>query len=100
MELYDNAFSPYAFKVRAVLYEKDIGLKSDTDIDACAFVLSILKLIRPELAKELPQALQATQDAVARHHAYLDIRPPITTRLRDPPELHDPVHFPGLTAVR
>ena len=140
MELYDNAFSPYALKVRAVLYEKDIAhekreltkhedhvrllqvnprgevpalvdrgvaiidskvicayledrfpdpavlpadpllrahcryleLKSDTDIDACAFVLSILKLTRPELAKEFPQALRATQDAVARHHAYLE----------------------------
>ena len=140
MELYDNAFSPYAFKVRAVLYEKDIAhekreltkhedhvrllqvnargevpalvdrgvaiidskvicayledrfpdptvlptdpllrarcryleLKSDTDIDACVFVLSILKLIKPELAKELPHALLATEDAVTCHYAYLE----------------------------
>jgi glutathione S-transferase len=140
MELYDNPFSPYAFKVRAALYEKDVAheqreirthadratllrvnprgevpalvdgatvladskvicayleerhpdpplqprdpalrarcryleLKSDTEIDACVFVLGILKLLRPDLAKEVPDSLPQTAAALARHYAYLE----------------------------
>ena len=140
MDLYDNPFSPYAFKVRAVLYEKGIAheqreirthadretllrvnprgevpaivddgaaisdskaicayleerhpepalyprdlalrarcryleLKSDNEIDACVFVLGIIKLTRPELVAQLPAALSATEDALARHYAWLE----------------------------
>ena len=140
MDLYDNPFSPYAFKVRAALYEKGIAhekreirthadrelllrvnprgevpaladdgavicdskvicayleerhpdpalyprdlalrarcryleLKSDNEIDACVFVLGILKLTRPELAEQLPGALSGTEEALARHYAYLE----------------------------
>ena len=140
MDLYDNPFSPYAFKVRAVLYEKGIAheqreirthadreillrvnprgevpaivdrgavlcdskvicayleerypapplyprdialrarcryleLKSDTEIDACVFVLGIAKLTRPELARELPDAVARCAEALALHYAYLE----------------------------
>jgi glutathione S-transferase len=140
VELYDNPFSPYAFKVRAALYEKGIAheqreirthadretllcvnargevpalvdgaavlcdskvicayledrdpepalvprdpaararcryleLKSDTDVDAAVFVLGILKLTRPDAAKEVPDALALTERALARHCDYLD----------------------------
>ncbi len=140
MQLYDNPFSPYAFKVRAALYEKDIEhekclirthadretllsvnprgevpalvdggavlsdskvicayleerypnpalyprdlalrarcrileLKSDTEIDACLFVLGLLKLLRPDLAKDVPESLPRTEEALARHYHYLE----------------------------
>ena len=140
MELYDHPFSPYAFKVRAALYEKalrfekreilkaaDRGtllrlnprgevpalvdgdavicdskvicayledrfpdpplyphdvvlrarcryleLKSDTDIDACVLVLGILKLMKPDLAKDVPGALPSAEAALARHYAFLE----------------------------
>lgn len=140
MELYDNPFSPFAFKVRAVLYEKGIAcekreiqrqdqresllrlnprgevpalvdgdavlcdskvisayleerfpepallprdpagrararyleLKADTEIDACVFVLGMLKLMRPELAQQVPEALPRAEEILARHQAYLD----------------------------
>ena len=140
MELYDNPFSPYAFKVRAALYEKAIRfekheihkradratllrlnprgevpalvdgeavicdskvicayledrfpdpplyphepvqrarcryleLKSDTDVDACLLVLGILKLMKPDLAKDVPESLPNTEAALARHYAYLE----------------------------
>jgi glutathione S-transferase len=140
MDLYDNPFSPYAFKVRAALYEKGIAhekheirthadreillrvnprgevpaladgdavicdskvicayleerhpdpalyprdlelrarcryleLKSDNEIDACVFVLGIIKLTRPELAEQLPGALSGTDEALARHYDYLE----------------------------
>ena len=130
MELYDNPFSPFSFKVRAVLYEKGIEcekreirrhvtapiaaatqparrgagarrwrrraerleghlllsggevpgaaaglramrwarararyleLKSDTELDACVFVLGILKLMRSDLTQEVPAALPITE---------------------------------------
>jgi glutathione S-transferase len=140
MELYDNPFSPYAFKVRAALYEKQVPhekreivkradhakllrvnpraevpalvvdgtaicdskvicawledrfpepalygrdpilrarcryleLKSDNELDACVFVLGLLKLMKPELAKELPESLPKTEAALARHYAWLE----------------------------
>jgi len=140
MDLYDNPFSPYAFKVRAVLYEKrivhekreirthadravllrvnprgevpaladegavlcdskvicayleerhpdpalyprDLALRarcrylelfSDTDIDACVFVLGIIKLTRPELAAQMPDALARSEEAIERHYARLE----------------------------
>jgi glutathione S-transferase len=140
MELYDNPFSPFAFKVRAVLYEKGIAhekreiwrheqratllrvnprgevpalvdgdavlcdskvigaylderfpepallprdaagrararyleLKADTELDACVFVLGLLKLMRPELAQQVPAALPRAEELLARHHANLD----------------------------
>jgi glutathione S-transferase len=140
MELYDNPFSPYAFKVRAALYEKGIAheqreirthadrelllrvnprgevpaladegavlcdskvicayleerypepaltpsdlaqrarcryleLKSDNEIDACVFVLGIIQLTRPELAKEWPDALERSAEALARHYDTLE----------------------------
>ena len=140
MDLYDNPFSPYAFKVRAALYEKGIAhenreirthadretllrvnprgevpalvdgaavlcdskvicayleerhpepalyprdlaqrarcryleLKSDNEIDACVFVLGIIKLTRPELVAQFPAALSVTEEALARHYAWLE----------------------------
>ena len=140
MDLYDNPFSPYAFKVRSALYEKGIAhekreirthadrevllrvnprgevpalvdegavfcdskvicayleerhpdpplyprdlalrarcryleLFSDTDIDACVFVLGIIKLTRPELAAQVPDALARAEEALERHYARLE----------------------------
>jgi glutathione S-transferase len=140
MDLYDNPFSPYAFKVRAVLYEKDIAhekceirsqadravllrvnprgevpalvddgavicdskvicaylderypepalcprdlalrarcryleLYSDTDVDACVFGLGIIKLSRPELVAQVPDALARSEEALERHYARLE----------------------------
>lgn len=140
MELYDHPFSPYAFKVRATLYEKDLPfekreilrradreallrlnprgevpalvdgdavicdskvicayledrfpdpaltprdpvqrarcrqleLRSDTDVDACVLVLGILRLMRPELAEEVPGALPKAEEALRRHQAALE----------------------------
>ena len=139
MELHDNAFSPYAFKVRAVLYEKRaefkkceirqtadreallrlnprgevpvlvdgdavicdskvicayledrfpeprlvpkdpvlrarcryLELKSDTDIDACTFVLAIMKVTRPEVA-EAPEVLGRTIELLSCHYGFLE----------------------------
>jgi len=140
MELYDNPFSPYAFKVRATLYEKDVPhekreiqkredharllrvnprgevpalvvdgtaicdskvicayledrfpeppvtprdplararcryleLKSDNDLDACVLVLGILKLMKPDLAKDVPESLPKSEEILARHYAFLE----------------------------
>ena len=140
MELCDHPFSPYAFKVRAALYEKgiphekreirtqrdreqllrvnprgevpalveagaaisdskvicayledrfpdpplhprdpllrarcrELELKSDNEIDPCVLVLGILELMRPELAKQVPDALPNTEAALRRHYAYLE----------------------------
>jgi glutathione S-transferase len=140
MELYDNPFSPYAFKVRAALYEKNaphekreirkrgdhatlarvnpraevpalvvngsaicdskvicayleerfpdpplvpedplararcryLELKSDNEIDPCVFVLGLLRLLRTDLAKEVPESLPNSEAALARHYAYLE----------------------------
>ena len=140
MELYDHPYSPYAFKVRAALYEKNaphekreiltrpdraalarinpraevpalvvdgaaicdskvicayleerfphpplvpkdplararcryLELKSDNEIDPAVLVLGILKLMRPELAKDVPESLPSAEAALARHYAYLE----------------------------
>lgn len=140
MQLYDNPFSPYACKVRAVLYEKDaphekreilkrehhaslvainpraevpalvvdgtaicdskvicayleerfpdpplygrdpltrarvrfLELKSDNEIDPCLLVLGLLKLTRPELAKDFPEALPETIRVLEQHYAWLE----------------------------
>jgi glutathione S-transferase len=140
VELYDHPFSPYACKVRAVLYEKDIAhekceirthadrevllrvnprgevpalvddgavicdskvicayleerhpepalyprdlalrarcryleLLSDTDVDACVFGLGIIKLTRPELAAQVPDALARSEEALERLYARLE----------------------------
>src|SRR5574342_296202 len=140
VQLYDNPFSPYAFKVRATLYEKNVPhekheivkradhaallrvnprgevpalvvdgtaicdskvicsyledrfpdpplqprdpllrarcryleLKSDNEIDPALVVLSILKLVKPDLAKEVPESLPNAEAALARHYAYLE----------------------------
>jgi glutathione S-transferase len=140
VQLYDHPFSPYAFKVRAALYEKEIPhekreilkradraalyavnprgevpalvvdgavlcdskvicafleerfpdpplqprdpllrarcryleLKSDTEIDPALLGLSILKLVRPDLAKEVPDALPRAEAVLARHFAFLE----------------------------
>jgi len=134
MQLHDNAFSPYAFKVRAVLYEKRaeftkceieraadresllrlnprgevpvlvdgdavlcdskvicayleerfpepelipkepvlrarcryLELKSDTELDACVFVLAILKLTRPDALAASPEALTRATELLSR----------------------------------
>jgi glutathione S-transferase len=140
MELHDNAFSPFAFKVRALLYEKRaeftkrelkqaadreallrinprgevpvlvdrdavicdskvicayledrfpepalvpkdpalrarcryLELKSDTDIDACVFVLAIIKVTRPEIASDSPAALASCVELLTRHYGFLE----------------------------
>jgi glutathione S-transferase/RNA polymerase-associated protein len=140
MKLFDNPVSPYAFKVRATLYEKGIDfekceirrqdqrtellrvsprgevpalqdgdtvvydsriicdyleekfpspplvpaapadrarcraleLVSDTQVDACVFVLAMFKIFRPSLATEQPQAFARTQEILTRHHANLE----------------------------
>jgi glutathione S-transferase len=140
MELHDNAFSPFAFKVRAALYEKRIEftkrelkqtadreallrlnprgevpvlvdgeavicdskvicayledrfpepelipkdpalrarcryleLKSDTDVDACVFVLAIVKVTRPEIASEVPEAPARAAELLLQHYAFLE----------------------------
>lgn len=140
MELYDNAFSPYAFKVRATLYEKGLEvthreirthadretllavnprgevpalvdgdvvladskvicaylearcpapallpadpagraraqrleLKADTDLDASVFVLGLVKLMKPEVADEVPEAVARAETVWRRHLAFLE----------------------------
>jgi glutathione S-transferase len=140
MKLWDNAASPYAFKVRATLYEKGIEFEkaelryhsqraellrfnprgevpalvdgatviydsrvicdyledthpapallppdaaararcraieavSDTQLDACVYVLGLMKLFRPELADRFPQALARAVAALEKHWANLD----------------------------
>jgi glutathione S-transferase len=140
MELFDNAFSPFAFKVRATIYEKDLAvtkreirkqadrdallavnprgevpaladgdvvladskvicayleakfpepallpkdpglrarvqyleLKADTEIDACVFVLGLVKLMHPELARDVPEALPRVEAILRRHQAFLE----------------------------
>jgi len=140
MELHDNAFSPYAFKVRSVLYEKRVDftkcelkqaadreallrinprgevpvlvdgdavicdskvicayledrfpepalvpedpalrarcryleLKSDTDVDACLFVLAIIKVTRAEIASETPAALATAVELLSDHYGFLE----------------------------
>jgi glutathione S-transferase len=140
MKLWDNAASPYAFKVRATLYEKGIECEkaelryhsqraellrfnprgevpalvdgatvvydsrvicdyleethpapallpaeaaararcrilegiADTQLDACLYVLVLLKLLRPELAEKHPQAVAKAAAMLDRHYANLD----------------------------
>jgi len=140
MQLYDNPFSPYAFKVRAALYEKGIAVEkneirrheqrelllrlnprgevptlvdgdtvlsdskvicayledrfpepalvpsdavqrarcrylelfSDNDVDACLFVLGIVKLTRPEIATAVPEALTRVVAVLNHHYAFLE----------------------------
>jgi glutathione S-transferase len=140
LELYDNPFSPYAFKVRAALYEKNaphekreivtradhaklvrvnargevpalvvdgraicdskvicayleerfpdpplwprdpaarararyLELKSDYELDPAVLVLGLLKLMKPDLAKDVPESLPNTEAALARHYATLE----------------------------
>jgi glutathione S-transferase len=140
MQLHDNPFSPYAFKVRAVLYEKGadfekcevqrreqrerllqlnprgevpalvdgnavlcdskvicayleerfpeppllpadppararvrwLELKSDTDVDAAIIVLGTLKMFRPEVAKDHPEALSRAEELLQKHFAFLE----------------------------
>ncbi|MCG8592736.1 MAG: glutathione S-transferase family protein [Proteobacteria bacterium] len=140
MQLHDNAFSPYALKVRMVLYEKGVDfelcevwtdadrerlrtlnprvevpalvddgvaiadsrviceyleerfpepavyprdarerarcrrleLKSDGEIDACAYVLGLVKLFRPALDKERPEIAERAGEIASQHHARLE----------------------------
>jgi glutathione S-transferase/RNA polymerase-associated protein len=140
MKLWDNAASPYAFKVRVTLYEKGIEAEkaelryhsqraellrfnprgevpalvdgptvlydsrvicdyleethpapallpadpalrarcrlletvADTQLDACLYVLVLMKLLRPELEEKVPQALARATAALERHWANLD----------------------------
>lgn len=140
MKLWDNAASPYAFKVRATLYEKGIECEkaelryhsqraellrfnprgevpalvdgttvvydsrvicdyleethpapsllphdaatrarcrlletiSDTQLDACLYVLGLMKLFRPELAEKHPQALAKAGATLEKHYANFD----------------------------
>ncbi len=140
LELHDNPFSPYAFKVRSVLYEKGIEfeqhelrhaadrerllrlnprgevpvlvdgrdviadskvicayleerfpepalvptdavsrarcryleLKSDTDIDACLFVLALIKHTRRDVLQTVPEALLRCKELLASHYAFLE----------------------------
>jgi glutathione S-transferase/RNA polymerase-associated protein len=140
VQLHDNPFSPFAFKVRAALYEKGVDfekceirrhsqreallrvnprgevpalvddgtpitdskvicayledrfpapallptepllrarcrqleLKSDTDLDACAVVLGTLLLFRPKLSEEHPEALARTLEVLDTHYAWFE----------------------------
>lgn len=140
MKLYDNAGSPYAFKVRGVLYEKGLAVEhheirsedqrqellrvsprgevpalvdgetvvydssiiceyleerhpapptlpadapgrarvraferiADTQLDPPVIVVAVLKLFRPEVGKQHPEALAAAADVLAKHWASLD----------------------------
>jgi glutathione S-transferase len=140
MQLYDHPLSPYAFKVRAALYEKGLAfekceiqrheqrakllelnprgevpvlvdgdvvvadskvicgyledkfpqlplvpsdpalrarcrtleLKSDTDIDACLFVLALLKVTRVDIAAAHPEALDLATALLESHYALLE----------------------------
>ena len=140
MKLWDNAASPYAFKVRAALYEKGIECEkaelryhsqraellrfnprgevpalvdgaaviydsrvicdyleethptppllpadpaararcrtletiADTQLDACLYVLGLMKLFRPELAEKAPQVLAKATATLERHYANFD----------------------------
>jgi len=140
VDLYDNAFSPFAFKVRATIYEKNLDvakheirkqsdrerllavnprgevpalvdgdvvladskvicayldathpepallpkdpalraraqyleLKADTEVDASVFVLGIVKLMKPDLARAVPEALPRAEEIFRRHQAFLD----------------------------
>lgn len=140
LELHDNPFSPYAFKVRAVLYEKQVDfeqhelqhgadrerllrlnprgevpvlldqqqviadskvicayleqrfpepelvpkdallaarcryleLKIDTEIDACLFVLAVIRHTRRDALHAVPEALQRCKELLASHYAFLE----------------------------
>jgi len=140
VQLHDNPFSPFSFKVRAALYEKGIDfescevrshdqreallrvnprgevpalvdggraitdskvicayleerfpspallpedpllrarcrqleLKSDTDLDACAVVLGTLKLFRPEMLETHSEAFARTVELLDAHYAWLE----------------------------
>jgi glutathione S-transferase len=140
IQLFDNAFSPFAFKVRATIYEKnlDVGkreirkqadrdtllavnpcgevpaladgdivladskvicayleakypepallptdpalraraqyleLKADTEIDGSVFVLGLVKLMKPNLAGDVPEALPRAEAIFRRHQAFLE----------------------------
>jgi glutathione S-transferase len=142
MKLYDNAGSPYAFKVRGVLYEKGLAVEhheirsehqrdellavsprgevpalvdgdtvvydstiiceyleerhpapptlpadpagrararaveriSDTQLDPIVIVIAVLKIFRPEVGRDHPQALAAALDALGRQWTALDAR--------------------------
>jgi glutathione S-transferase len=49
-----------------------LELKSDNDLDACVLVLSILKLMKPDVAKEFPDSLPQGEEILARHYAFLE----------------------------
>jgi len=140
MKLYDNAGSPYAFKVRGVLYEKGLAVEhheivserqrdelllvsprgevpaladgatvvydstiiceyleerhpqppclpadpaaraqaraverlADTQLDPIVIVLVVLKLFRPEVGEQHPQAVERAASTLAQHWANLD----------------------------
>ena len=140
MELYDNPVSPFAFKVRATIYEKGIDvekreirkrdqramllavnprgevpalvdgdvvladskvicayldskfpepallpkdpalrarahyleLEIDTVIDGCVFVLGTVKLMKPDLVRDVPDALARIEALLARHYSRLE----------------------------
>jgi glutathione S-transferase len=140
MKLWDNAASPYAFKVRATLYEKGIECEkaelryhsqraellrfnprgevpalvdgatvlydsrvicdyledthpappllppdsaprarcraleaiADTQLDACLYVIGLLKAFRPELEERFPQVLAKGVATLEKHYANLD----------------------------
>jgi glutathione S-transferase len=140
MTLYDNPVSPFAFKVRATIYEKGIDvekreilkqdqramllavsprgevpalvdgdvvladskvicayleatypepallptdpglraraqyleLRIDTEIDAAVFVLGTVKLMKPDLARDVPEALPRVEALLSRHYTYLE----------------------------
>jgi glutathione S-transferase len=45
---------------------------ADTQLDACAVIIATMKMFRPELEPEHPNALRLTLDTLDRHHANLD----------------------------
>jgi glutathione S-transferase len=51
---------------------RSLELVSDTEVDACVVVLGTLQLFRPELARQVPEALPRAEAVLAAHYAYLE----------------------------
>src|SRR6185295_14765704 len=57
-----------ALRARAQYLE----LKADTEVDASVFVLGIVKLMKPDLARAVAGALPRAEEIFRRHQAFLE----------------------------